>query len=176
MLQFLFMQSTLYSPTNSRQFHFPWRPHHLKPISKKLKLSSPRAPTLTASLRTSINYEPEEGLNEGPRPILPVRLPVVIRHSGRVSRYSWDGSSLKLVSVDGGALSFCLDFEDGFRKIFRVSSLAVRNFFIPKQVPDNYMAYVKWKLLHRVFSSALQVLATQVFQICIKDSFFLWYV
>lgn len=66
------------------------------------------------------------------------------------------------MSVDGGALSFCLDFEDGFRKIFRVSSLAVRNFFIPKQVPDNYMAYVKWKLLHRVFSSALQVLATQV--------------
>ncbi|KDP31846.1 hypothetical protein JCGZ_12307 [Jatropha curcas] len=73
----------------------------------------------------------------------------------------WDGSNLTLVSVDGGVTSFSLDFEDGFRNLLRVSSLAVRNFFIPKQVPENYMDYVKWKFLHRVFSSALQVLATQ---------------
>ncbi|KAF2295135.1 hypothetical protein GH714_031652 [Hevea brasiliensis] len=97
---------------------------------------SSQSPSPRHSQRTSINYEREEGLDEGPGPILPVRLPVVIRHSGKVSRYIWDGSSLKLASVHSGALSLCLDFEDGFRKLFRVSSLAVRNFFIPKQVPD----------------------------------------
>nr|POF12623.1 protein root uvb sensitive 4 [Quercus suber] len=38
---------------------------------------------------------------------------------------------------------------------------AVQDFFITKQVSGNYMDYVKWKLLHRVFSLAFQVLATQ---------------
>ncbi|KAK7840169.1 protein root uvb sensitive 4 [Quercus suber] len=45
--------------------------------------------------------------------------------------------------------------------MFRLCSSAVQDFFITKQVSGNYMDYVKWKLLHRVFSSALQVLATQ---------------
>ncbi|KFK32734.1 hypothetical protein AALP_AA6G282000 [Arabis alpina] len=49
----------------------------------------------------------------------------------------------------------------GFLKLIRVSSSAAKDFFIPKQVNDNYISYVKWKFLHRVFSSALQVLATQ---------------
>ncbi|XP_028799198.1 protein root UVB sensitive 4 isoform X2 [Neltuma alba] len=35
------------------------------------------------------------------------------------------------------------------------------DFLIPQQVADSYMDYVRWKFLHRVFSSALQVLATQ---------------
>ncbi|EEF40055.1 protein root UVB sensitive 4 [Ricinus communis] len=162
------MQSTLYSSSSYTQFHYQWKvqnshfPSHRKPVSKQLRFSIPKALTLTNSLRTSINYEPEEGLDNGPGPgpMFPVRLPVVVRNSGRVSRYMWDGSSVKLVSVDGGAAS-CVDFEDGYRKLFRALSLGVRDFFIPKQVTENYMDYVKWKLLHRVFSSALQVLATQ---------------
>ena len=55
-------------------------------------------------------------------------------------------------------MSFCFNLD----KVVEVSSLAVRNLFIPKQVSENYKGYVKWKFLHRVFSSALQVLATQV--------------
>ncbi|XP_065876314.1 protein root UVB sensitive 4 isoform X2 [Euphorbia lathyris] len=160
------MQATLYSPTSSNQFHFQWIAgdfHSVtsKPISRKLKISPPKPLIATNSLRTPINYEPEEGVDEGPGPIFPERLPVVIRRSGGVSRYMWDGSNLKLVNLDGGASSLPLDFEDGFRKLCRVWSLAVRDFFIPKRVPENYMDYVKWKFLHRVFSSALQVLATQ---------------
>ncbi|GMY24712.1 protein root UVB sensitive 4 [Fagus crenata] len=62
---------------------------------------------------------------------------------------------LQLVRVDGGASSFSFDFDDGFRKMFRLCGLAFRDFFIPKQVSGNYMDYVKWKFLHRVFSSAL---------------------
>lgn len=48
------------------------------------------------------------------------------------------------------------------RKLVRVCLAAIRNFFLPREVCENYLEYVKWKLLHRVFSSALQVLATQV--------------
>lgn len=121
--------------------------------------------TLSNSLKTSLNCEFQRGnLDE---PTSPAGLPVVILGSGAVSRYIWDGSELKLVSLDGNnavslkSLLFS-DFEDGFGKLFRMCSLGVRNFFLPRQVTGNYLEYVKWKLLHRVFSSALQVLATQV--------------
>lgn len=97
-----------------------------------------------------------------------VRLPVVITRSSEISRYVWDGTCLRLVSFggagsDGGAVPFCLnDSSDGARRAARVLVEAVRDFFLPKQVTSNYVEYVKWKFLHRVFSSALQVIATQV--------------
>lgn len=95
-------------------------------------------------------------------------LPIVIRNSGRVSRYLLKGDSLELVCVDEDddgdySASFsALGLDDRFSKLIRLSSSAAKDFFIPKQVNDNYISYVKWKFLHRVFSSALQVLATQV--------------
>lgn len=158
------MQSTFNTAINSHQFNFQWKSQ--KPISRNLK-NSPKTLSLTNSLRTSINYELEEGLDKGlGQPVFEPgsvsRLPVVIRQSGRVSRYIYDGNGLKLVSVNGDAASVCSDFEDGFRNLVRLSGLGIKDFFIPKQVPENYMGYVKWKFLHRVFSSALQVLATQV--------------
>ncbi|KAI9165560.1 hypothetical protein LWI28_016279 [Acer negundo] len=157
------MQSTLNPTSNSRQFQFPWKsPKSPDFFSKTLKFVPKKTLFFTCnSLRTSINYEPGESLDEGPKPTGHTKLPVVVRGSGRVSRYFWDGNCLQLVNVDGGALSFSFDFDDGFRKLFRICSLSVRDFFIPKQVSENYMGYVKWKFLHRVFSSALQVLATQ---------------
>ncbi|KAJ6378668.1 hypothetical protein OIU78_028819 [Salix suchowensis] len=153
------MQSTLNTAINYHQFNFQWKSQ--KPSARKFK-ASPKILPLSNSLRTSVNYEPEEGLDRvpgppGSEPNSVLRLPVVIRQSGRVSRYIYEGNSLKLVSLDGGAGSFPLDFEDAFRKLVRV----IKDFLIPKQVPENYMGYVKWKFLHRVFSSALQVLATQ---------------
>ncbi|KAF7825728.1 protein root UVB sensitive 4 isoform X1 [Senna tora] len=118
--------------------------------------------TTYSSLRTSVDCESDGGgVEEGPRGVSPVRLPFVIRSPAKVSRYLWDGDCLQLVSVDGGASSFEFEFESGFRKLFRICSFAVRDFFIPQQVAENYLDYVKWKFLHRVFSSALQVLATQ---------------
>ncbi|XP_031254309.1 protein root UVB sensitive 4-like [Pistacia vera] len=157
------MQASLKSATNTHPFQFQWEFSKLPEfISKTPKFTPRKALTLTTnSFRTSINYEPEEGLNKGPKPVGLKKLPVVVRGSGRVSRYFWDGKGLQLVSVDGGASSFGLDFDDGFRKLLRICSLAFRDFFLPKQVSENYMNYVKWKFLHRVFSSALQVLATQ---------------
>ncbi|KAF5932096.1 hypothetical protein HYC85_028267 [Camellia sinensis] len=41
------------------------------------------------------------------------------------------------------------------------SASCLRNFFLPREVSENYLEYVKWKFLHRFFSYALQVLATQ---------------
>lgn len=166
------MQSAFYTASSSHQFQLPWKINETqfaaqRPVPKKLKTCF-KAPTFTNSLRTSIGYEPEESLGKEPVPATPGRLPVVIRRSGRVSRYFWDGNCLQLVGIDGGAASFSFNFDDGFRKLYRICSLAVRDFFIPKQVSGSYMDYVKWKFLHRVFSSALQVLATQVQTYVIK--------
>ncbi|XP_042508617.1 protein root UVB sensitive 4 isoform X2 [Macadamia integrifolia] len=108
------------------------------------------------SLKTSYGYDFDRG--EGPATV--ERLPVVIRKSGRSSRYSWDGTHLQLVSFGADTLD-CFTFDDWFRKILHFCGSGVRNFLIPRQVHENYMDYVKWKFLHRVFSSALQVLATQ---------------
>ncbi|KAE8655999.1 Protein root UVB sensitive 4 [Hibiscus syriacus] len=47
-----------------------------------------------------------------------------------------------------------------YGKVSRYFGMGI-DLFIPKQASVNYIGYVKWKFLHRVFSSALQVLATQ---------------
>ncbi|PSR88013.1 Protein root UVB sensitive like [Actinidia chinensis var. chinensis] len=167
------MQSTLYIPSNSLpNFHSPWKlpkTHSLSPSQTTPVNSSPslKPLTLSKSLKTSLDCEfKDEKLENLDEPTSPLRLPVVIRRPGSVSRYLWDGNELNLVSVDGNALSFsrenfCLDFEDGFRRLVQICGSRVRNFFLPREVSGNYLEYVKWKFLHRVFSSAVQVLATQ---------------
>ncbi|KAL3526721.1 hypothetical protein ACH5RR_011377 [Cinchona calisaya] len=176
------MQSTLYTVTsNSTNFHLSW-------ASRQSKLHSPKPPkpinpkpllkplTLSNSLKTSFNFQKDFDFKEEnqdnlknqeqvqDQPRICYRLPIVIRDSGSVLRYFWDGSGLKLVSLDGNSFSLwdsCLNFEDAARKLARICGSALRNFFLPREVSGNYLEYVKWKFLHRVFSSALQVLATQ---------------
>ncbi|KAL2927958.1 Protein root UVB sensitive 4 [Bienertia sinuspersici] len=78
--------------------------------------------------------------------------------NGRNYKYFWNGNFLELLCVDDENPSTVVQgFEVGIRKFL----IMVKDFFIPKQVTENYIDYVKWKFLHRVFSSALQVLATQ---------------
>ncbi|XP_056158763.1 protein root UVB sensitive 4 isoform X2 [Syzygium oleosum] len=156
------MQSTRYTTPHPCRFRLPRQLREPRtPISRKPGLIA------TSSLRTPLHSDPEEDkLREekgfGPTSLPAAgKLPVVIRKSGRVSRYVWDGGCLRLVSVDGGAASFGLDFDGGVRELGRACRVFVRDFFIPKRVSATYLDYVKWKLLHRVFSSALQVLATQ---------------
>ena len=170
------MQSTFYTAYNSHHFPPPWKSLEPNCITRKsIPYYKPqnrfKTLTLTNLLRIPLGYEPEEDIEllprPKPKPAPPSWLPVVIRRSGSVFRYFWDGNHLQLVCVDGGVSSFSFDFDDGFRKMFRLCSSAVQDFFIPKQVSGNYMDYVKWKLLYRVFSSALQVLATQVIKFCI---------
>ncbi|KAL5057530.1 hypothetical protein RYX36_029134 [Vicia faba] len=106
-----------------------------------------------SSLRTSLDcVSSDGGLEKG---LQPIRLPFVVRSSTKVTRFFWNGACLEMVVVDGGSGS---SGEDG---LVRVVGSVVRDFFIPRDVTENYMEYVKWKLIHRVFSSALQVLATQ---------------
>ncbi|XP_010472341.1 PREDICTED: protein root UVB sensitive 4-like [Camelina sativa] len=134
------------------------------PIFNFPKLSSRK---LAKSLRTSIDYEQDEEVSKEELVVVPSnatrRLPITIKTSGKVSRYFIKGDSLELLlcvdEEDGVGDDGRLD--DGFLKFIRLSSSAAKDFFIPKQVSENYVSYVKWKFLHRVFSSALQVLATQ---------------
>ncbi|KAL9229577.1 hypothetical protein vseg_005028 [Gypsophila vaccaria] len=85
-----------------------------------------------------------------------LHLPIVIKRNGKKYRLLlYDSNSLEFVPVRhvNGSTSF----GDGVTKFVGV----VTDFFVPKNVTPNYIDYLKWKLLHRVFSSALQVLATQ---------------
>ncbi|XVE87219.1 hypothetical protein DITRI_Ditri18aG0098500 [Diplodiscus trichospermus] len=153
------MQSTLcYTPSNSHNFPLPWKSP--KQLTSRTPKFSSKTLTLNNTLRTQITYELEGGLNNGLESSNQVQLPVVIRRYGKVSRYFWDGNRVQLLSEDGGSGAGA-SFHFNLDNVVEVSSLAVRNFFIPKQVSENYIGYVKWKFLHRVFSSALQVLATQ---------------
>nr|GMD83864.1 protein root UVB sensitive 4 [Ipomoea batatas] len=161
------MQSTLHIHAR-----YPWIPQKTHIPTHKVSFLSNSTTSLkpfTAanSLKTPVNFGccfgEEEDFNLD-YPFAPSRLPVIIRQPSGISQYFWDGNELKLVSLDGKSLTlsdFCLNFEQGFQRLVRVYGSAVRNFFLPKEVSENYLEYVKWKFVHRVFSSALQVLATQ---------------
>lgn len=178
------MQSSLYSVSiNSANIHrLSWVSSASRRISpESFKLFCPKTPlkpiSVSNSVRTSFNFQKdfyfkEENQNLETRepelgePVIAYYLPIVVRKSGTVLRYYWDGDGLKLVSLDGNSFSlrdFCVDFEDAVRKLVRICGYALRDFLLPREVSENYIQYVKWKFFHRVFSSALQVLATQVF-------------
>ncbi|KAG9455065.1 hypothetical protein H6P81_007969 [Aristolochia fimbriata] len=119
-----------------------------------------RKPPPSNFLKSSYQYEIKE-INEicGDEKAQRV-LPIVIHKSDRTSRYVMDGARLKLVPCEAEVSNY-IGLGDEFRHFFTISSLAVVNFFVPRQVQRNYMGYVRWKFVHRVFSSTLQVLATQ---------------
>ncbi|XP_071915426.1 protein root UVB sensitive 4-like [Coffea arabica] len=176
------MQSSLCATSiNSTHCHHSWASSPNAKISliepaktvKPITLVKPLR--VVSSLKSSFNFhkdfdfEKEDHQNhknqqEQEQPTNSYHLPIVIRSSGSASRYFWDGNGLKLVSIHENSFSlwdFCLDFDDAVRRLVRICNSALRNFFLPREVSGNYLEYVKWKLLHRVFSSALQVLATQ---------------
>lgn len=171
------MQSNLYPSTHTRSC-FSWNPDKPQIPSPKIFEQQRLLNNPTPKLKTSINYP---GVSNSLKPSLnfgeeklnkqeeetsaPFYLPVSIRNSDSHSRYIWDGKDLKLVSLDGNAFSisdFDSSFEDTVQKLVRICISAIRNFFLPREVSRNYLEYVKWKFVHRVSSSALQVLATQV--------------
>ena len=51
------------------------------------------------------------------------------RHFRSISMMGFGGSS-----PGGDASSFSFDFDDGFRKMFRLCGSAFRDFFIPNQI------------------------------------------
>lgn len=161
------MQSNLYPSTHTRCC-FSWNPDKPqiptpKILKHKLKTSI-ISPGVSTSLKTSLNFGEEKFNKQQEETTLPFYLPVSVRKSDSHSRYIWDGKDLKLVSVDGNSFSisdFDSNFEDTVHKLVRICVSAIRNFFLPRQVSRNYLEYVKWKFVHRVSSSALQVLATQ---------------
>jgi len=142
----------------STNHHTPWNlTNSNEPAQPTNQNLSFRRVSPLSSLRTSFDCVSDGGVAKE----VPVRLPfVVVRRPTEASRFFWAGNCLQVVTVDGGAAADAdVDFDD---RVLRVCGSVVREFFIPRGVTGNYVEYVKWKLLHRVFSSALQVLATQV--------------
>lgn len=163
------MQSAIRISTSNSSINLTsqWEKHHKVQIFFPIKQNPCFRRILEPpnSLKTSFQFDfEEEKLRKELKPTTPTLLPVVIRQSDGVSRYFWDGNDLKLVSIDGKPFSLNNfdDLGDGYRRLFRSCGLGVRNFLFPREINENYLQYVKWKFLHRVFSSALQVLATQV--------------
>ncbi|EHA8588966.1 protein root UVB sensitive 4 [Cocos nucifera] len=161
------MQSASHLNAHSRLHQSPW--HHRKTpgLRSSLDQSNSVRPSLSSPPKNPIFSKPSKfssrfklGEIEGceGRSLLP--LPVVVHRSGKSSRYLWDGAHLQLVGFDREPANGFRS-GDGFQRLFQMLGEAIRNLFVPPQVPDNYMGYLKWKLVHRVSSSALQVLATQ---------------
>ncbi|KAG5138727.1 hypothetical protein JHK82_023458 [Glycine max] len=148
------MPFSLHLPTN----HPSWNlPNPKQPTPTKQNLIFRRFPVFS-SLRTSLDCVSDGGVEKGSSS-KPIRLPFVVRSPASVSRFFWTGNCLQVVSVDGGGSAASdVSFDDRWLRAF---GSVVWDFFIPRGVTGNYVEYVKWKLLHRVFSSALQVLATQ---------------
>lgn len=136
--------------------------------------SNPKTLISATSLKSPFKFDLEE-ISPGGNGPAPVHLPVVIRKSGRVSRYLWDGSgnSLRLVPFDREE-SGRFDLGEEVQRLVATVIGAVRKLFVPRKVNGNYMGYLKWKFLHRVFSSALQVLATQV-NFLVLDFWCIWF-
>ncbi|KAF6155748.1 hypothetical protein GIB67_007395 [Kingdonia uniflora] len=148
------MQSSLYSPSETFfQHQIPWKTSTLlnpKPQSLFFKNPKPHNPKPSNSLKTSSSAFVSNRGGEEPPTLL--NLPVAIHsRSGKVFRYLWDGTNLQLVNLNGVSSNW-LTFN---------YKTAIWDFFIPRRVNENYLNYVKWKFFHRIFSSALQVLATQ---------------
>ncbi|KAK4347846.1 hypothetical protein RND71_034185 [Anisodus tanguticus] len=144
----------------------PDKPHLSKPkINTPVKLkTSINSPGVSNSLKTSLTFEEEKLNNQEATPTVPIYLRVLVSNSDSHFRYIWDGKDLKLVSIEGNTFSlsnFYSNFEDTVQKLVNICVSAIRNFFLPREVSHNYLEYVKWRFVHRVSSSALQVLATQ---------------
>ncbi|XP_006851816.2 protein root UVB sensitive 4 isoform X1 [Amborella trichopoda] len=140
--------------------HLLPKPHQLKLNQWKLRIRKPmvslsKDPGLSSGF-WSESYEREEEHEF-------IHLPVVFHQGSRVSQYTWDGKHIKLVGFHEEGLncigSLCLGRV--FGNWVEMMNCSARKLFVPQKVQENYMGYLKWKLLHRVFSSALKVVATQ---------------
>ncbi|CAL0304517.1 unnamed protein product [Lupinus luteus] len=148
--------SLLHTPT----WNFQWGTYPLPkqpiPINQNLFLRK----VSPFSLKTPTSLDSVSSSNDGGGRVEEKGskiLPFIVKGPTKVSRYLWDGEGLKIVTVGDGADGVSSS-DNGF---CRFCCTIVTDFFIPRYVRDDYLDYVKWKLLHRVFSSALQVLATQ---------------
>ncbi|KAF3786355.1 root UVB sensitive 4 protein [Nymphaea thermarum] len=105
----------------------------------------------------------EKQEEEGEREAEPTCLSIRIHRGDSSSRFVLDGSHLREAAVDHHALSF--NGSDELISIFsrwaEISLSALKKLFIPLKVGPSYMNYLRWKFVHRICSSSLQVLATQ---------------
>lgn len=88
-----------------------------------------------------------------------LHLPILVQNRGVCLQYAWDGQRLLLVkdSRRHHTKSLRQFLKDHVKRLRSV----VMTLFVPQQVQSNYTYYLKWKFVHRIFSSAIQFQATQ---------------
>ncbi|XP_031480332.1 protein root UVB sensitive 4 isoform X2 [Nymphaea colorata] len=105
----------------------------------------------------------EKQEEEGEKEAEPTCPSIRIHRGDSSSRFVLDGSHLRQAAVDHHGLSF--NGSDELVSIFscwaEISLSALKKLFIPLKVGPSYMDYMRWKFVHRICSSSLQVLATQ---------------
>lgn len=88
-----------------------------------------------------------------------LHLPILVQTRGVSLQYAWDGQRLLLVKDSGRHRTESLrEYLTDYVKRLRSVVMAL---FVPQRVHSNYMYYLKWKFVHRIFSSAIQFQATQ---------------
>ncbi|KAL3682008.1 hypothetical protein R1sor_000030 [Riccia sorocarpa] len=99
------------------------------------------------------------------------KLPIYFHKDGQEFQYAWDGRSFFLEPLEPLDSNLAGEvspkdpefYQLGARRILRT----LRRTFIPEQVRPHYISYMKWKCLHRVLSSILQVQCTQAMLLAI---------
>ncbi|CAN6447683.1 unnamed protein product [Victoria cruziana] len=105
----------------------------------------------------------EEKQEEGEQEAEPTCISIRIHRGASSSRFVLSGSRLRESSVNHHELSFngSEEFIRFFSSWAEISLSALKKLFIPLKVAPSYMDYLRWKFVHRICSSSLQVLATQ---------------
>lgn len=96
------------------------------------------------------------------------RFPVFFEEEGERLQYAWDGDTLRIVPVDQKreASVHAPQTQGQVPKVVQDTAdrigRALRRTFVPENVRTHYLVYMKWKFLHRMASSIIQVQGTQV--------------
>ncbi|BBN17116.1 hypothetical protein MPTK1_7g12120 [Marchantia polymorpha subsp. ruderalis] len=90
------------------------------------------------------------------------KLPIFFYKDGQQLQFAWDGQSLLMEPADqkvddGGSSREHQFYWSGVGRMRR----SLRKTFVPEHVRPHYLSYMRWKFMHRVLSSVLQVQCTQ---------------
>ncbi|CAM6119398.1 unnamed protein product [Calypogeia fissa] len=95
------------------------------------------------------------------------KLPVFFQKDGERLQYGWDGKTLRIVPVEEKKEELIHGPERHGQVPKHVQAVvdrikrAVYRTFVPEHVRTHYLAYMRWKFLHRTASSIIQVQGTQ---------------
>ena len=145
-------------PLSRRKFFNPnlqtclyWHKQKQK-VKYSLSQRKPFKLNLQACMTDTCPDWPKQENNHKQKELL--HMPILVQTRGVSLQYAWDGQRLLLVKDSGthrteSLREFLTDYVKRLRSV-------VMTLFVPQRVHSNYMYYLKWKFVHRIFNSALR--------------------